>query len=226
MRQLDEPGAVLRLLVRGGVVGGLHQVDGSGDVAVKLAQVRGAGEPGNIAGPQVEHPLHGLHGVGVVAEFRVGVGQVAVDGDVVRRALVESGGGFEGPGELVAAEQQPRLHLEALEVAGRDFERLAERLFGFGVVAHVGDFTRAPGIGHGEVVVVGVVVRVRGDQVLRFADADFSGAGRHGGAARDGDAGENECVSHVHSPTEWGRCRQADRCSRAVPVRSASCRAR
>ena len=137
---------------------------------MQFAQIAGAGQRGYIARPQVEHPLRGVDGRFVISQFDVGVDQVAIDGYVVGRFLIEPSGGFESLGELMPAELQPGLGFEGLIIAGRESEGLPQRFFSLGVVRDVGRFARAASVGHGKRVVVRRVIRVLSNRGLSLFD--------------------------------------------------------
>jgi hypothetical protein len=86
-------------------------------------------EAGNVARPQIEHPLNRVDGIFVVAEFGIGLGQVAVDGDVIGSLAIEPGCDLAGLGKFVAAQQQERLDLETFVIIGRAGEGLLQGLF-------------------------------------------------------------------------------------------------
>ena len=198
MRYLrQQPRTVFGFLEGSGVVGHVHQVHGSGEIAVQFAQVCCARESGDIAWTDVEHPLRGFHGVVIVAQFRIRVGQVAIDCDVIGGTFVERGGGYQRLGELVAAEKQPGLHFQGFEIIRLDLEGAVQSLFGFRVERDIRSFAGAARVGHGESAVVGNVIWLLGDLRLSFLDADFGWRRRGGlrGLGADHYGGQNtECT--------------------------------
>src|SRR5205814_9693738 len=116
------------------------------------------GQAGQRAGAEVQHVLCGLLGVVVVAQLDVGVGEEAVNEQVIGGAGVERYGDVEGGGEFVLAEQNDGLGFEAVEVVGRELEGFGEGGIGLGVEGGVGDLAGATGERDGEgVVAVGLV---------------------------------------------------------------------
>ena len=71
---------------------------------MQFPQIRRARKPRDIARTDVQHPLRGFDGGVIVAQFRVGVGQIPVYGDVVWNTLIQGGSSFQSLGEFVAAE--------------------------------------------------------------------------------------------------------------------------
>jgi len=144
----EQPGAVFEFLVRRGIVGHLHQLESAGEVAVQFAQIGGTGEASHAAGTKIEHPLSGSDGIRV-SQLGIGVGEIAVDGDVIGRGLVQILGDDQGFGEFVTAEEKPRFHFEAFVVVRRNGKGALEGLFGLAVPGDIGGFAGAAGVGHG-----------------------------------------------------------------------------
>jgi hypothetical protein len=67
VRHLREyPHAVFRLRRRQRIEGPLHEFQSAAEISVQLAQISGARQSGNIAFPEVEHPLGRANGFFVV----------------------------------------------------------------------------------------------------------------------------------------------------------------
>jgi hypothetical protein len=111
--------------------------------AEELAQVGGAGQRRDVARAQIEHPLRRRLCVVVAAKLDVGVGQHAVDHQVVRHFRVERRRQRVRLGEAMLAEQRPRPHLQRLQVVGRQRERRLDRVVGLQVERRVRRLSRA-----------------------------------------------------------------------------------
>ena len=173
-----DPGAVLDFDLRGPIVGELHQLDCALDIAEQLAQIGGAGQRGQVARTQIEHPLGRFFRLVVAAELDICIGEVSVDEDVVRNLCVERLRGTQSRSELVFSEQYPDARLARLEVAGLQLQRLVQGFVGPTIETRIGGLAGAPrqcGREHG---VSARVLRLGVDQPPRRGDAALGGRGR------------------------------------------------
>lgn len=85
----QHPRAVFDFVERSLLIGRPHPFDCAYDVAEDLTKVGPSGHPGDVAWPEVQHPLGGLLSLFIVAELDMRVGQKRIDQDIVRRLSVE-----------------------------------------------------------------------------------------------------------------------------------------